>query len=256
MLGMGHIKYSLTIHNKMITYYSDLKDLKSIHNSRINTSVNMRYSGFFDKQDSFLKKTRHNKGRIFCSDASKLFSIASGYIGISLIMESDIINGVLYDVRYSDNEYMIWSVNTGYSDIELSGIGAFFTKNGIEFKVYTSLGKYSLVDNLTTVLSNNKIYLEFLWNKDGISEIDERPTMLIRVNNDDIVVTSVPIADETSINTTFYSAIGQGDPSSSSVFLNKKFQVLENEFVSNNLCCGIEKLIIGNKTPLHFINSH
>jgi hypothetical protein len=72
----------------MITYYSDIRNLNSIHNPMMDNGVEMRHSGFFEtvKNDqtpyfgTSLRKTLHSQGRIFCDDASKLFDItADGY---------------------------------------------------------------------------------------------------------------------------------------------------------------------------------
>ena len=105
----------------MITYYSDTKDLKSIHNPLIDNAVEMRHSGFFEiaKSDtipyfaSAITKTLHNKGRIFCDDSSQLFSISSGYVGLVLTCPFGIKDGVINPARFSDKEYMLWAVNMG-----------------------------------------------------------------------------------------------------------------------------------------------
>jgi len=241
----------------MITYYSDTKDLKSIHNPLIDNSASMRYSGFFDvvKNDqtqyfgTSLKKTLHNQGRIFCDDASKLFSITEGYINLILSFPSTINNGVLSSVKFSNDEFMLWAVNMGQNDIGTPGIGAFLTKNGIEFRVKTSGGEYSLIDDSTLIFADTFFEIEFLWRSAGIEEIEVNPTMAIRVNKEGVVGSVVPIINDAVSNSTFYSAIGQSAPPSTNVFSDVQFQILDNQFNLNNLSCSVSRIIISDSTP-------
>jgi len=244
----------------MITYYSDIKDLKSIHNPMIDNAVAMRHSGFFEKVENdqtpyfatSLKKTLHNQGRVFCSDSSKLFSISSGYISLLMSVPYNIQDGALFKTKFSDKDYMIWGVNMGQEDISASGIGAFFTKNGIEFKVKTSGGNYSLIDNISNIYSDQTFEIEFMWDNTGIKTIDESPTMLIRVNDEDVIGGVIPIVDDLNVNNSFYTAIGQSAPSGTSVFSNVEFQAFENIYKLNNLPCMFSRIIIGDSIPIHY----
>lgn len=248
----------------MITYYSDLKDLKSINNPLIDNGVIMRHSGFFEvvKNDNIpyfgtsLKKTLANQARIFCDDSSKLFSIDEGYVSLMLSMPFNVQKGVLYKAKQTKGDFMLWSVNMDQDDIGASGIGAFFSDKGIEFRVHTSAGQYSLIDNQTVVVSDTTFEIEFLWKKSGITEIDESPTMLIRVNGNDIIGGVIPIFDDGQINSLFYTEIGQTPPSNSDVFLDKQFQILDNSFMLNNLPCCISRIITSDQIPQHFKDSH
>lgn len=242
----------------MITYYSDIKDLKGIHNPLIDNSTEMRHSGFFEVVDDpkayfgkSIKKTLHSQGRIYCDDASKLFSISSGYIGLILSFPYNIQKGVLSKARFSEKEYMLWAVNMGQTDIGPPGIGVFLTKNGIEFRVKTSAGNYSLIDNQTTILSDQSFEIEFLWDKNGIS-IDESPTMLIRVNNENIVGGVIPIVNDASINSSFYTDIGQSQPPGTDMFSDVEFQILDNIYKMNNISCAISRIFVEDSIPVHF----
>jgi hypothetical protein len=229
----------------------------------MDNGVEMRHSGFFEtvKNDetpyfsTSLKKTLHNQGRIFCDDASKLFDITTGYVGLMVSFPYGIRKGVLEKVRYSDNEYMLWAVNMGQEDIAAPGIGVFLTRNGIEFKVKTSLGNYSVIDDTSTIFSEQFVEMEFFWNLNGISNVDENPTMLIRINNENIIGGITPIADDLDVNTSFYSAIGQTAPSGTSVFENVQFQIFDNVHKMNNIPCSISRIIIENTIPAHFPGS-
>jgi|APSaa5957512535_1039671.scaffolds.fasta_scaffold41539_2 hypothetical protein len=244
----------------MITYYSDIKDSKSISNPLMDNSANMRYSGFFDvvKNDqtpyfgTSLKKTLHNQGRIFCEDTSQLFDISAGYVGLVMSLSGNIHNGILNQARFSQKDYMLWGVNMGETDIVSPGIGVFFTKNGIEFRVKTSGGNYTLTDTSTTIIAEKFFEIEFLWNKDGITVLDEDPTMVIRVNNDNIIGGIIPIVDDLNVNSAFYTDIGQSAPSGSNVFSDMQFQVFDNIHKLNNLPCSISRIMVEDSIPLYF----
>jgi len=244
----------------MITYYSDIKDLQSVHNPLSDNGAVMRHSGYFEtvKNDqtpyfgTSLKKTLHGQGRIFCDDASKLFSISEGYVNLILSFPVMIHKGVLGKARFSDNEYMLWGVNMGQTDIETPGIGVFFTKNGIEFRVSTSGGTYSLIENSITVFAEKFFEIEFLWDNSGIQDIpgiDEEPTMLIRFNKENTLGGVIPIVDDGNINSNFYSDIGQTAPASIDVFEDVQFQLFDNLFKLNNLPCSISRIAIEDSIP-------
>jgi hypothetical protein len=242
----------------MVTYYSDIKNVKDIHNPLMENDVSMRHSGSFStiKNDltpyfgSSIKKTLHNQGRIFCDDASKLFDITSGYISLILSFSENIKDGVLN--RAKTNDYMVWGVNMGESDIQPAGIGAFFTKNGIEFRVKTSGGNYSLTDSTTTIFAEKFFEIEFFWNISGITSVDQDPTMIIRVNNENVIGGVVPIVNDLEINSNFYTAIGQSQPTGSNVFSNIQFQLLDNIHKVNNLPCSLSRIIIEDSIPEYY----
>jgi hypothetical protein len=248
----------------MITYFSDLKDIKSIHNPLADNATEMRSSGFFDvaRNDqtpyfgTSLKKTLQNQGRIFCDDASKLFSISSGYVNLIMSFPFNLQDGVIYPARFSDKEYLLWGVNVGQEDIAPSGIGVFLTKDGIEFRVKTSGGSYALTDNQTTIFTDQSFEMEFLWDRAGITEVDESPTMLIRINNENIVGGIIPIVDDLDVNSSFYTDIGQSDPSGTNVFEDVQFQLLDNSYNLNNLPCMISRVMIEDGIPQQFTDVH
>jgi hypothetical protein len=245
----------------MVTYYSDIKSLKDIHNPLMDNSTLMRHTGFFDvvKNDATpyfgtsLKKTLHNQGRIFCDDASQLFNITSGYLSLTIALSENIHDGILS--RAKNNDYMIWGVNMGESDIHPSGIGAFFTKDGIEFRVATSNGSYSLTDSTTTIVASKFFEIEFLWDINGISIVDESPTMLIRVNNKIVIGGVIPISNDLDVNSDFYSGIGQDEPTGSNVFSDIQFQLFDNVHKLNNLPCSISRIITEDSIPEYFTGS-
>lgn len=230
----------------MITYYSELKDIKSIINPIIDNSCYMRSSGFFNDGDSFITKKLYNKGRIFCNNSSKLFDIKKGYIKLILSFPHNIKNGVLDLTKYSNNKYMIWAVNMGILDFGKDGIGAFFTKDGIEFSIKTSGGSYYILDKYTNINSNTFFEIDFVWDSEGIQAVDSEPSLLIRVNQENVVGGFVPIIDDNLINSSFYSEIGQNEPEVNSSFYNYELSILENSYNYNNLECSLKTVIISN----------
>jgi hypothetical protein len=248
----------------MITYYSDLKDINSIHNPLMDNSTEMRHSGFFDvaQNDSTpyfgtsLKKTLHNKGSIFCDDSSKLFSITTGYVNLLISFPHNIIKGVYSKTRDSDHRYLIWGVNVGQLGIGNPGLGAYLSKDGIEFAVHTSSGLYTIVDQETTVMRDMTFELEFLWDSTGITGLDDGVTTLIRSNGQDIVGGSAPIIDDLDVNTDFYTDIGQSAPTGTSVLEDVSFYLLENSYNLNNLQCSISRLMIEDGIPQSFLLEH
>jgi hypothetical protein len=229
-----------------ITYYSELCSMGAINNPHVTNGCHMRSSGFFEEKDGYLKKTAHNRGRIFCDDSSKLFDVNSGQVRLTLSFPQDISKGVLYPLGFSDKSHFLWGVNMGVSDIGRNSIGVFFTKNGIEFRFKTPGGNYSVVDDITDIDSNSFFDLDLFWDKDEIVGTEEKVNALIRVNGENISGSFFPIVDDSEINSNFYSAVEQEEPSPTSSFSGLPFELLENSFNYNNVECCIRKIIISN----------
>jgi hypothetical protein len=230
----------------MITYYSELKDIKSIINPIIDNFCCMRSSGFFNDGDSFITKKLYNKGRIFCEDSSSLFGIKKGYIKLNVSFPYNIKRGVIDVAKFSENKYMIWAVNMGLLDFGKDGIGAFFTKDGIQFSIKTSGGNYYVLDEYTNIESNTFFDIDFIWDSDGIKAVDSEPNLLIRINQENVVGGFVPIIDDNQINSSFYIDIGQDEPDVNSSFYNYELSILENSQNYNNLECSLKSIVIAN----------
>ncbi len=228
-----------------VTYHSDFQNMKSITTPVIDNDVRMGYKGHFEKDwdlyemdfDSFgygLKKTRHNSGIIFCNDSSKLFSMGLGYVGMILSFPKSFINGVYSGLlnNVTINEHFLWGVNPGKTKSYMPCLYSSLTNNGIEFTVWSSACKFTLIDQYSNFDANTDIFMEFLWDKDGIieySEIGYLPTMLIRMNGSDIVVGNAPIFNDSISNLSCY--------------------ILDTPFLYSNLECTIRSLVIANEIP-------
>jgi hypothetical protein len=167
-------------------------------------------------------------------------------------LPTGIRKGVLGKARFTDKEYMLWAVNMGQEDIASPGIGVFFTSEGIEFRVKTALGNYSLTDKVTTVFAEHFFEIEFMWDLNGISSVDKNPTMVIRVNDENIIGGVTPISNDLDVNSSFYTAIGQTAPSGTSVFEDVQFQIFDNVHKLNNIPCSISRIMIEDSIPAHF----
>ena len=147
------------------TYYSDFRDIDSINNPILDNEVKMQYSGYWEKNwlakdvdfDKFgygLKRTLNSIGSIYCNDSSKLFSLQAGYVGMVLSLPFPIINGI-YSPLINDtteyNEYLLWGVNVGRYETSQPSLYASLTPRGIEFTVWTSLGKNTICDTTTNI---------------------------------------------------------------------------------------------------------
>jgi len=247
----------------MITYYSDLKTIKDINNPLINNNVQMRHVGFFENSPNLttpyfatsLTKTIQNKAMIYCANASKLFSINTGYVSLLLSFPASINNGVYSLVRNSDKKYLLWGVNMGQTDIENPGIGAFLSNNGIEFSIKTLASYASLIDDTSSIQSNVFFKIEFIWDKDGIAGLDSEITMALIVNDEIVASGAIAILDDLNVSSAFYSAIGQTPPSGTSVFYNVPFYFLDNIYGLNNISCSVSRIIIGDLVPQSFLES-
>ena len=141
----------------------------------------MSFGGYFDKnyptQNGFIEmygltRTSSNKGYVFCPDASKIFSAKSGGVSLILSLPYSIISGVYQPILGKNDcvirDMLIWGVNVGDFYITQPGIYAAFTPQGIEFTIWTSAGKYSIVDSTSTIEPNTDFEIDFAWNKNGV----------------------------------------------------------------------------------------
>jgi len=194
-----------------ITYNSDCKNMSSIANPIIDNDSNMRYQGFFDVVGNDydrdfdalgygLKKTRANKGLILCDDASKLFGVSKGYVSMVLSLPDNIYKGIYHPLLSTTNinEYLLWGVNVGYENPSYPTIYAKLTIQGIEFTVWTNYGKFSIINDISTIYSDTNTTYEFIWSSvpiDDFSMTDFDATMLMRINKENIIVGNAPLND-------------------------------------------------------------
>ena len=223
-----------------VTYYNEFIDLNSVNNPLIDNETHMQFNGFFDKdwdEDDFeflnfgygLQKKNNNKGSIYCQDASKLFEIDIGYVGMLLYLPYDIENGVYAPLKGSADELsdnILFGVNVGERDISQPGLYAALTKNGIQFVLWSSSGYHSILDNISNVNKNTNVWFEFFWNRNSVSLSDSNVKMAIKVNNTLRAIGNPPIAQDSIQDLNFYA--------------------LNTPFEASNLECTIRKLLIKN----------
>lgn len=167
---------------KNLTYLSVCQDENSIINPKVGWEAKMGYVGYFDKSEPTIV-TKHiekhglvrnniNKGTIFCQNAGKLFYMKAGGVSLTLSLPYNISNGVYEPLLNNANcvikDMLIFGVNVGELYITPPGIYAALTPVGIEFTIWSSQGRFSIIDTTTTVLKNTDFTIDFAWNKRGV----------------------------------------------------------------------------------------
>lgn len=192
---------------KGITYYSSFRNYTSIANPDFGNSSLMQYSGFlkedwsreeidFDNFGYGLRKTKNNKGLIYCDDASALFSMEEGYVELVLNLPHAIVNGI-YEPLINDNldisEYILWGVNVGNYEIGQPGFYASLTPRGIEFTVFSGRTEFTIRDTESNVDANDNVLMQFFWGND-LYNIDG--TTAMRINEGNTQVGNAPISND------------------------------------------------------------
>lgn len=231
--------FSEVIFASGMTYYSDFRSYKSISNPILSNNVNMKYNGFwsedwqlgeqdFDKFGYGLKKVKSSAASIFCEDASKLFSMNEGYLGVVLSFPCDVKNGTPSRRKSHNSEFnsnILWGVNVGRYEMSQPGLLAEFTPDGLDFSVWTSKGAFTMTDNITNVNANENIFYEFFWG----AKIIDNPLirLMLRVDNQLILYANPPMSNDSIEGLNFY--------------------LLNTPFGYSNLECTVRKLVTSNK---------
>jgi len=183
-------------------YSCDCTSEESLRNPLVGVEVGMQVSGFFKTvQPSYevafpgdnihvsrggLEKTISNGGAIFCQDSSQLFSMDSGIISMRICLpDYDIVNGVYKGLGTSKGtleDFILFGVNMGEHYIAQPGLYGALTKNGVEFTIWSSAGRETLLETNLNVEAGDDIVLNFIWDKNGILG-DETSNMSITANN-------------------------------------------------------------------------
>lgn len=222
--------------NRQITYYSDCRSIDSISNPIIDNNVGMKYSGFLSTDweysdrtyDYGLEKTRTNQGIIFCDDASKLFSSFSGGVEIIIQLPYPIVDGVYQPLNSvcDLNEYLIWGVNVGKSDVSYPSVSLKLTTSGIEFTNWGSAGTFTLTGT-PSLSANEDIKIECFWSR---SELLESSNTFLRINDT-------------------YVVLGNPEPNND-LFTDLNFCLLDSKFLYSNLDCVIKKISISKEKDI------
>ena len=151
--------------------------MKSIVNPATGVDVGMIIDGFMDEL-SFpddetmvykggLTRTAANMGRMWCEDASKLFSMQFGMVSLTLRPPSPISGGVYELLAGRENsanpDMVLFCVNPSETHLAQPGLYAALTPQGIEFTVWSSGGFTTIRDNTTSVPKDTDVILSFAW---------------------------------------------------------------------------------------------
>lgn len=239
--------------NTQAIYTSNCISGESINNPLVGHNVYMQVSGFFNSVSKSIgkaypdddihvgwggiEKTTNNGAAIFCKDASKLFSTASGGLSIRICLpDHDIVGGVyqgLLKTKRTIEDHIIWGVNVGEHYISQPGIYTAFTKNGIEFTIWTSRGIETLIEDRVNVIAGNDLILDFTWENNGIPD---DPT-----NNMRIFANGNTVGKKASLsNNSFQDAGGSGSPAS--------FWLLDTPYKKSDLHSIIRRIEVYSMT--------
>jgi hypothetical protein len=161
----------------LVSYVSTCKGNSAVTNPAKGKSVGMIVEGCLEHQEipedeSMIDKgglsiTTQNNGKIYCLDASKLFSASSGMLSITLRFSQAIINGVYSPLFGKDNsanpDMTIFVVNPGDFYFSPPGIYAALTPIGIEFSVWSIGNKITILDKKTTIEPDADVSFVFAW---------------------------------------------------------------------------------------------
>jgi len=173
----------------------------SVENPAYGAGVNMRCVGRFGREDDpngteydnlvdihsekgALLKTSVNRAVIVCDNAGNLFSAGMGSVSVRLSLPYAIANGVYQPLAGGTDrtltDLVIWGANFGDTYITQPGLYAALTPAGIEFTVWTSSGKHSILDVTSNAEANRDVVLEFVW--DHLGRAYAGSTMALYVN--------------------------------------------------------------------------
>jgi len=199
----------------------------------------MQFSGFWEKNWTSdtrntngygIRKTANSLSSIFCNDASRLFSMSCGYVGMVLNFPFNIVKGTsqkLLDDKTTIKQSILWGVDVSEYNISQPGILAEFTEKGLEFTIWTSESFFTMIDSSSSVNANTDVFYEFAWDLNGIK--GTTATFLLKRDNSIIASGNPPILDDSIANLNFYTL------NSSSAYSNRE--------------CTLRKLVIYNTIP-------
>ena len=243
------------------TYLSECENKEAINNPKFGRDAGMCASGYFDEvlvpyASAFegdnkhivrggLSKTLANRGALYCYDASKLFSMSRGYVGMRLSLPHAVANGVYEPLLGATDlllkDYVLWGVNFGDHYVTLPGLYAAMTPYGIEFTVWSSAGKFSVLDTTSDLAANVDALYEFAWDSDS-GLLPTAASMLIAVNGNVTswgmgVFANDPLRDG-------YDVVG-----ASTTTKHCEFWALDTPKKTNGLLCALRRIETASAAP-------
>lgn len=228
-----------------ITYYNDFRNISAISNPILDNDC------FFSTKGGFISSyvqeavkfnatgfgIKKRNGIIYCENSSNLFSFQRGYVGITLSMPNDINNGIINginDFTGDIGKYLIWGVNIGENYPIYPTINLQFTQSGISLNFKNSRGEVSLIDDVTDNEADEPIFIECIWDADGIDDFSEdtKITIAYKVNGTYLMGSNFPLSNQSDMG---------------------NFCILNTPFLKNNYEVTLLKIIIADG-PLESIN--
>jgi len=181
-----------------------------------------------------LLKTSANRAMMVCDNAGNLFSAGAGSVSVRLSLPHAIAQGVYEPlaggVGRTLTDLVIWGANFGDMYITQPGLYAAFTPAGIEFTVWTSTGKHSIVDITSNAEAGKDIVLEFIW--DYLGRAYQGSTMALYINGTLSAYGNGQLANEALSG--LYTADGKA--------INANFCVMDSPSRKNSLNGVIRRL--------------
>jgi hypothetical protein len=187
--------------------------MQSIINPAYGLNIGMVIDGYLDEspfdQNDFiastggLTRTAANMGCIHCADASQLFSMEYGMVTVVLNLPQTIVNGIYAPLIGKSNsanpDMVIFAVNPGEHYVSPPCIYAALTPVGIEFTIWSTGTKVTLVDTQTNVSAGTDVAFSFawdysrriLWNGHGQSMVFLVNGIVTKYSNSDILPDSL-----------------------------------------------------------------
>lgn len=177
-----------------------------------------------------LSKTEWTDTFAYCSDASELFSFASGSIMFQLTLPNNISSGVysLCDSEKYFSDYLLFAVNQAAQYVDYPGMYAAFSPDGIVFTVWTRYGRFSVIDDQTDIDGGDSFIIDFCWDCSG-TKLGSGATMAIFVNGECTAAGNFLVGNETISGLNFYA--------------------FDSKNVDFNLICSIEDFACFSELP-------
>lgn len=155
---------------------------------------------------SGLNKTEKSDLFVYSANASEILSFSSGEVSLQLSLPQNIENGKysLCSSRKYFSDYLLFAVNLEDTYINYPGMYASLSPEGIVFTIWTSYGRFSVVDKTTSVSSGESFVVAFCWDSTGL-KMGSGATMAVFVNDECTASSNHMIAAPSMSNLNFYS---------------------------------------------------
>jgi hypothetical protein len=202
-----------------------------------------------------LQKTENSDVFFYTEDASELLSFVSGCVQIQMTLHESVVNGV-YSKCDEDKlfpDYLLFSVNQEDEFSNYPGMYAAFSNEGIVFSIWTSYGRFYIVDTVSNLTKEQSFVIEFCWDKSGLL-LGAGATMAIFINGVCTASGDFMIKTESMSNLNFFAIDSKNIDFNVVCFIHDfvcyselpPFQIDKVEYLTNISCSG-EEFVLGGR---------